>query len=434
MDADTLTNLLLVVLFVLVGGVFAGTEMAIVSLRQGQVRQIAASGPRGERIAALVRNPNTFLSAVQIGVTVAGFFSSAYGGATIAPDLVPVLTGWGVPEGVAGTVALVVMTLLIAYLSLVLGELVPKRLAMQRAVGFTKALAPPLNAFATLMRPVIWLLSRSTDVVVRLVGGDPDVAREDMTPEEIRDVVESHEGLRPYHRRILTDVFRAGDRRLTGVMRPRPDVEFLRGDMTLGEAVEQVRGSSHSRYPVIGRSVDDVLGFVHIRDLFTAPEGAHGRRVSTVTRSMMALPGTNHVLQSLSTMRREREQIVLVVDEHGGTEGIVTIEDLVEELVGEIYDEYDASVDAEDTILRQGGSLTLDASLIIEEFEELTGLEVQSENYDTVAGFVIERLGRLAEVGDTLQVDGLSVEVVSVKGTRISQVRVSRVLPASGQS
>src|SRR5690606_19523799 len=166
MDSGTLSNLALVVLFVLVGGLFAGTEMALVSLREGQVRQLEASGERGQRIGRLVRDPNQFLSAVQVGVTVAGFFSSAYGAATLAPDLAPVLVDRGLAPGMADTVALVAMTLLIAYLSLVLGELVPKRLAMQRAVGFTRVLAPPLSRFARLMRPVIALLSGSTNVVV----------------------------------------------------------------------------------------------------------------------------------------------------------------------------------------------------------------------------------------------------------------------------
>jgi putative hemolysin len=426
-DADTLTAFLLVLLFVLVGGVFAGTEMAIVSLRQGQVRQIAATGPRGERTAALVNNPNTFLSAVQIGVTVAGFFSSAYGGATIAPDLAPVLVGWGVPEGVAETLALVLMTLLIAYLSLVLGELVPKRLAMQRAVGFTRVLAPPLNAFARVVRPVIWLLSRSTNLVVRLLGGDPHATTEDMSPEELRDVVSTHEGLRPYSRRILTDVFRAGERRVSSVMRPRPDVEFVPGDVTVADAARTVAGSAHSRYPVTGSSSDDVLGFVHIRDLMATPDDEQRRPVSGIVRPILALPGTNHVLQTLATMRREQQHIALVLDEYGGTAGIVTMEDLVEELVGEIYDEYDSVIDPEDAILRQGGSTTLDASLNLVEFAELTGLELDEERYDTVAGFVVDRLGRLAVEGDRVEEEGVVVEVVTVVGHRISRVRVTRL-------
>ena len=420
-------NLGLVLLFVLIGGVFAGTEMAIVTLRDGQVRKIEASGPRGERIGALVRNPNQFLSAVQIGVTVAGFFSSAYGGSTIAPDLVPVLTGWGLPEGVAGTVALIGMTLAIAYLSLVLGELVPKRLAMQRAAGFTQVLGPPLNVFARLVRPVIALLSASTNIVVRLVGGDPHAKSEEMTTEEVRQIIEGHQGLRPYSREILTDVFRVHDRNLDQVMRPRTNVQFLAGSSTVAAAYAQITTSSHSRFPVTGRSVDDILGFVHLRDVMAVPpEEMAGRRVSSITRPIVPLPGSLHVLPAMARLRAEKQQIALVVDEYGGTDGIVTMEDLIEEVVGEIYDEYDADTDPEDSTLRHGESLVVDGGLNIEELEELTGAALANENYDTVAGLVLERLGRLAEVGDRVvdEDEGLSFEVLALDGMRIERVKV----------
>nr|WP_281496904.1 hemolysin family protein [Ornithinimicrobium sp. F0845] len=425
-----MVNLGLVLVFVLIGGVFAGTEMAIVSLRDGQVRKIEAGGPRGERIGALVRNPNQFLSAVQIGVTVAGFFSSAYGGSTIAPDLVPVLTGWGVPEGMADTLALVLMTLLIAYMSLVLGELVPKRLAMQQAVAFTRILGPPLNLFARLVRPVIWLLSVSTNFVVRLVGGDPDAASEEMSTDEVREIIEGHQGLRPYSRRILTDVFRAHERNVDRVMRPRTDVQFLAGDQTVEDLHDTLMSSSHSRFPVTGRSVDDILGFVHIRDVLAVPVGDWPtRRIADITRPIVALPGSLHVLPAMNRLRAEKQQIALVVDEYGGTDGIVTMEDLVEEVVGEIYDEYDAGTDPEDTTLRRGESLDVDGSLNIEEFEELTGVESSSENYDTVGGLVLERLGRLAEVGDTVEHEGLRLEVLSMDGMRIERVLVTSIGP-----
>ncbi|WP_256839721.1 hemolysin family protein [Ornithinimicrobium faecis] len=426
MDSQTLVNLGLVLVFVLIGGVFAGTEMAIVSLRDGQVRKIEASGQRGERIGALVRNPNQFLSAVQIGVTVAGFFSSAYGGSTIAPDLVPVLTGWGIPEGVADTVALIAMTLLIAYLSLVLGELVPKRLAMQQAVAFTKVLGPPLNIFAKLARPVIWLLSASTNLVVRLVGGDPNATAEEMTTDEVREIIEGHQGLRPYSRRILTDVFRAHERNLDRVMRPRTDVVFLSGDETVEAVHDMLVSSSHSRFPVTGRSVDDILGFVHIRDVFAVPvQEWPTQRIADITRPIVPLPGSLHVLPAMNRLRAEKQQIALVVDEYGGTDGIVTMEDLIEEVVGEMYDEYDAGTDAEDATLAHGDSLSVDGVLNIEEFEELTGKELSNENYDTVGGLILERLGRLAEAGDTVEVEGLTLEVLQMDGMRIARVRVT---------
>lgn len=429
MDSQTLVNLGLVLVFVLIGGVFAGTEMAIVTLRDSQVRKIEASGARGERIGELVRNPNQFLSAVQIGVTVAGFFSSAYGGSTIAPDLVPILLGWGVPDGLADTVALIVMTLLIAYLSLVFGELVPKRLAMQRSATFTRLLAPPLGVFAKVVRPVIWLLSVSTNFVVRLLGGDPHAKSEEMSTEEVREIIEGHQGLRPYSRAILTDVFRAHERNLDRVMRPRPDVQFLEGDATVAEVRSAVVDSAHSRFPVTGRSVDDILGFVHIRDILGIPMEEWSTRIADLTRPIVPLPGSIHVLPAMSRLRDEKQQIALVVDEYGGTDGIVTMEDLIEEVVGEIYDEYDAGTDPEDATLRRGESLDVDGSLNIEEFEDLTGVESSSENYDTVGGLVLERLGRLAETGDTVEHEGLRIEVLALDGMRIERVRVTSIGP-----
>lgn len=434
MDSDTLVNLLLVLLFVVVGGVFAGTEMALVSLRESQIRRIERSGRKGARTAALVRNPNLFLSAVQIGVTVAGFLSSAYGAATLAPDVAPLIERAGLSASAAQTTALIGMTLVIAYLSLVFGELAPKRLAMQRAVGFTRLLAPPLNLFATLMRPVIWLLSASTDLVVRLVGGDPHAAAEEVSAEEVRELVVDTRGIGPVSRSILTDVFEAGERRLAEVMRPRPDVRFLDGTLSITEAYRTALSLPHSRYPVTGGSVDDVLGFVHIRDLVLADADGDGvieappRTLGDVVRPIPFLPGTNLVLRTLQTMRQQGQHIALVVDEYGGTAGIVTLEDLVEELVGEIYDEFDGGRrEHEDTVLRTGEAVLVDGGLIIQEVPQETGLSIPEGPYETVGGFVMERLGRVARPGDAVEVDGYRLEVLSVDRARVERVRITRV-------
>lgn len=427
-DSQTLVNLLLVMVFVLVGGVFAATEMAIVTLREGQVRALEEGGERGQRLADLVRSPNQFLSAVQIGVTVAGFFSSAYGGSTIAPDLVPGLVAIGVPEGIAGTLALVVMTLLIAYLSLVFGELAPKRLAMQNNLAFTRVLGTPLRLFATVVRPVIWLLSVSTNAVVRVVGGNPSASEEEMTPDEIRDLIEGHQGLRPYPRRILTEVFRAGERSLTRVMRPRTDVHFLDADLTLDEAAEQVRDLPHSRFPVTGRDVDDIIGFVHIRDLLLTPSAERGTaRVRDLARTVLALPDSLEVLAALSRLRSEQQPLAIVVDEYGGTDGLVTMEDLLEEFVGEIYDEHDRGADPEDTARRRGESLVVDGSLNVEELSELIGVDVSDEEVDSAGGLVMSRLGRLAVAGDVVEVAGRRLEVLSVDGRRVARLRITPV-------
>ena len=425
MDAQTLLNLGLVLLFVLVGGVFAATEIALVSLRESQVSAIERRGSRGARVAAVARDPNRFLAAVQIGVTVAGFFSAAYGGSTLAPDLAPYLERLGLTETAADTTALVVLTLFIAYLSLVLGELVPKRLALQKATGVSVAVAPVLDRFATLMRPVIWLLSVSTNALVRLLGGDPDASSERLSEEELRELVSTHEALDEQERRILSDVLTATETSLKEVMRPRGDVAFLAGDVDLVEATAQVRDLPYSRYPVTGDGFDDVLGFLHVRDLLGV--AADDRRlVSEVCRPILMLPGSKLVLPSVATMRHEGVHLAVVVDEYGGTDGIVTLEDLVEELVGEIRDEYD--VDEE---VLTSDPARVDGGTSLEDFARATGIQLEDGGYETVAGYVIARLGHIPDVGERVDVDGGVLEVAGVVGSRITHLTLEPGEPAS---
>ncbi|SEF17066.1 hemolysin family protein [Jiangella alba] len=421
-NQGTLLNLGLVLVFILIGGVFAATELALVSLRESQLAQLAQQGRRGEKVATLARNPNRFLSAVQIGVTLAGFFSAAYGASTLAPDLAPVLTDWGLPSGAADTVAFIILTLFIAYLSLVLGELVPKRIALQRSAGVALAVAPPLDRFATLMRPVIWFLSKSTDLVVRVLGGDPAARREEISDEELRDLVSGHEGLSEEERRIVGDVLDVGDRQVREVMRPRTEVDFLDADMPVFKAVNLASTMPHSRYPVVGASTDDVVGFVHVRDLFDPQMSGRSIRVGELVRDVLVLPGTKRVLPAMTEMRRDGSHLAVVVDEYGGTAGIVTLEDLVEELVGEIRDEYDT--DELPIAAAAGGVVDVDGMLNVGDFAERTGVELPDGPYETVAGFVVARLGRLPAPGDVVEYDGVRIEVLSLDGRRASRLRV----------
>ncbi|AKV86743.1 hypothetical protein AKG07_11030 [Microbacterium sp. CGR1] len=416
---DLAVNIALVFVFVLVGGVFAATEMALVTLRESQINAIAARGRRGEKVASLARNPNTFLSAVQIGVTVAGFASAAYGATSIAPSVAPLLENLGVAAPLALTLSTVLLTLVIAYLSLVLGELVPKRLAIQRNAQFAYAVAPVLDGFAVVMGPVIWLLSVSTNAVVRLLGGDPHKAADELSEEELRDIVATHQSLPDDERRILDDVLSLRGRQVSEVMRPRPEVVALDGAATLAEAIAEVRELPFSRYPVIDASLDDIVGFVHVRDLFEAAADDPTRAVLGLMRPVEYVPSTAGVLPTLTRMRAAGHQIAVVVDEYGGTDGIVTLEDLVEEVVGEIFDEYDT----EDRMPDAGGAL--DGRLNLQDFAEITGIALPRGASDTVAGFVTEMLGRLAVVGDSVEVPGATIRVTAVDRRRISEIRVA---------
>lgn len=399
---SVLGDIALIGLFVLIGGVFAAAEMALVSLRESQVRQLATRGKRGRALERLTGNPNLFLSAVQIGVTLAGFLSAAFGGATLADRLSPVLRSWGVPDGVADTSALVLITLVISYFSIVVGELTAKRLAMQRAEGFAMALAPLVSGIATAMRPVIWLLGVSTDVLVRVLGGDPKQARDAVTDEEIRSIVASSQTLGTVERSIVDEVFDAGEHTLREVMVPRTEVTFLPADMPVQLAYREVRGAPHSRYPVTDGSVDRVIGFLHVRDLMDLEGIARQGELRSIVRPVLSLPETVRILRALTSMRAAGAHMALVRDEYGGTAGIVTMEDLIEEIIGDITDEYDV-VDAVGEVVDDEVS-RLDGLTTIEEFAEVSGHLIPDGPYDTVAGYVMSQLGRLPAVGDRVTV------------------------------
>lgn len=427
-----LTDILLIFVFIAIGGVFASAEMALVSLRESQIRRIAGRGKRGATVAKLAAHPNTFLSAVQIGVTLSGFLSASFGGATIANAFGAQLAARGVPG--ASTLALVLVTIVISYFSIVLSELTAKRLAMQRAEGFALALAPMINGIATALKPVIWFLGVSTNIVVRVLGGDPKASREEVTDEEIRSMVSASQTLGDEERRIVDDVFDAGDRSLREVMVPRTEVEFLDGDLPAYEAVRLMMNAPHSRYPVTRDSADDVAGFVHVRDLFNPEVATSSAPVWEFVRPVLAFPDTVKVLRALSEMRRASAHLALVRDEYGGTAGIVTMEDLVEELVGEITDEYDVVVEHPAV---QIDERELDGLTSLEDFADLTGYELPEGPYDTVAGYVMARLGQLPQEGDEVvaQLSGaegdgsvpVRFRVIELDGRRAARLLLKRL-------
>lgn len=422
----------IVLLLIVVEGLFVGAEISLVSLRESQVSALAQRGRRGQRVQRLVSDPNRFLASVQLGVTLTALLSSAFGAVTLSEAAKGGLISAGLPRGLAGPVGFLGVTLLITFVTLVVGELAPKRIALQRAEGTAQAVAPFLDGLARLSRPVIWLLSKSTDVVVRLLGGDPEARREQITQDELRGLVASNETLSADERRLIGEVFAAGERQLREVMVPRTEVEFLDASTAVSRAAKAVIGSPHSRWPVVRASQDDVVGFVHVRDLVGAVAGgtAAGLRVGDLAREVAQLPASKKVLVALSEMRRAGQHLAVVIDEYGGTDGIVTLEDLIEEVIGDIRDEYDVA-EAESRRLR-GGDVEVDGLLNLDEFGEATGLELPEGPYETAAGFVLARLGHVADLGEAVEVDGWRLTVTQLDGRRLSRLRVAAP-PAGGE-
>ena len=403
----------LVFILIMLNAAFAGTELALVSLREGQLHRLEEESKSGARLAKLARQPNQFLATIQIGITLAGFLASATAAVSLAKPLEGPLSFLG---GAAGATSVIVVTLVLAYLTLVFGELAPKRVAMQKAERWGLVMARPLAALTVLTRPAVWLLSHSTDAAVRLMGGDPSIQREEVTAEELRDLVDAQTSFTPQQRLIINGAFEIADRTLGEVLVPRSDVVSLHEDLSGKEGAVLLLDAGYSRAPVVaGIELDSVIGVVHLRHLLSAPD----QPVSAVALEMPVFPDQARVLTTMRDLQARRTQMALVVDEHGGAEGIVTMEDLIEELVGEIYDESDT--DLASVRYEPDGTVVLPGRFPIHDLTDI-GISLPSGNYTTVAGLALDQFGHIPEAGESVTIEGWIIEVRSVERHAVVEV------------
>ena len=427
---STWVSALIVLFFILVGGFFAAAEIALVSLREAQVKRIAETkGRRGKLLKELHDHPNRFLASVQVGVTVAGFIGAGFGASSLTPVLSPVLD-LIFPKSVVSVIAFILITLFIAYFSLVLGELVPKRLALQNSESWALVAAYPIDILARISRPFIWLLSHSTNLIVRLLGGDPSASRQELSGEDLRDLVAGHEELSENERALIDDVFEADDREIKEVMTPRTEVEFLDAESTIPDAALVVEKLPHTKYPVINKTADEVVGFVHVRQLLSLEARKSSKQLRDIAIAVESIPGTTSVLSALAQMRKGNQHLLIVADEYGGTAGIVTLDDLVEELIGDIQHEGDEP-ESEVSELDFHGEVEVDGLMNLDDFADSTHIHLPEGPYETVAGFVIAKLGSLPAVGKSVIAEQCVFEILSMDVRRISRVRVSRIEPGT---
>jgi putative hemolysin len=414
--SGTLPQLLLVGGLVLINAILAGSELALISLREAQLTRMERRGGAGRVVARLARDPNRFLATIQIGITLSGFLASATAAVTLAEPVVPYLSFMG---DSADTAAILIVTLILTYFTLVLGELAPKRLALQRAEGWALMVGRPLNLLAVITKPVVWLLSVSTDLVVRLLGGRPGATREEVDLEELRDMVIANRGLHEDHQEVLLGAFEVAERSIGDVMTPRTDVFSLEEGTSAAAALRLLVEAGHTRAPVAGRvgGLDSAKGVVGLVDLLTADPDSPVERHA---KEPPVFPDSVLVLVALRSLQQRRQHLALVVDEFGGIDGIITVEDLVEELVGEIYDETDRDVLG--ARKGQDGSVLVPGRFPIHDLVDL-GIEAPEGDYRTVAGLIIDRLGRIAVQGDTLDIPGWRVTVENVEDRTITLVK-----------
>ena len=414
--------IVLVLALILLASFFVAAEIALISLREGQVKQM--KGKRGARVAKLTANPNRFLAAAQVGVTVCGFLSAALGAEKLGVFVEPRLTDLGLTEGSAKVISIITVTLVIAYFSLVLGELVPKRLALYRSESISLNSSFIIDGIARLFRPIIWLLSKSTDLVMALLGVNPKSERAQISEEELMEMVSGHSALTDEEREIVEEVFNTSEKLVNEVMVPRTEVDFMDGSITVSKAISLAVDLAHSRYPVVRGSSDEVIGFIHVRDLLDSSNANPNSKIQDLVRPIMYLPGTKGVLPSLTEMRNQRQHLAIVLDEYGGTDGIITLEDLVECLIGDIHDEYDQTESDINTEARTG-DLEIDGLLSIEDLAT-EGIQLPEGPYQTVSGFVMHFLGRMPKVHDVVNLNGIRLVVLSLEGHRVGQMLITK--------
>lgn len=417
---------------VLANGVFALSEIAVVSSRKARLQQRAEEGSKGAAVALkLASDSDDFLSTVQVGITLIGTLAGAFGGATIAARLGPQFDSvpWIAPHG--ETLAMALVVLCVSYLSLILGELVPKRIGLSNPERFASVLAPVMRALSKVASPAVRFLSWSTDVVLRLLpfskSDEPSV-----TPEEIRLMVREGAETGAFLESegdMVEGVFRLGGRRAVELMRPRQSVAWidLRNDPEQILAV--IRDNNYSRFPVGDGGLDNLKGFVHVKDLVDAMLGGAPPDVSTMIRSIPVLPEGTTALRVLESFRESGTHIAAVINEHGGVEGIITLNDVMEAVVGEL--EGADSADAEWATQREDGSWLVEGLMAIYEFKELLGIRSLPREdegaYTTLGGFVMTSLGRVPKEGDRFEADGRSYEVIDMDANRVDKVLVTEL-------
>ena len=426
MAEGALTSIAIVLGLIALGGIFVAAEIALISLRDSQVKQIAGKGKRGARVAKLTSNPNRFLAAVQVGITLCGFLSAALGAEQLGVYVIPRLESIGLSAGSSEIISIIGITLVIVYISLVFGELVPKRLALYKTESIALATASIVDRVAIIFRPIIWLLSKSTDLIVKVFGITSKSERNQISDVELMDLVSGHADLTKEEREIVEEVFNTSDRLIHEVMVPRTEVDFLDANLLVSDAILMAVEKAHSRYPVVRGSSDEVIGFIHVRDLLDPEHSGKGTAIMNLVRSIMFLPGTKGVLPALSEMRAARQQIAIVLDEYGGTDGIVTLEDLVETLIGDIHDEYDGH-EVEVSNQSRTGDYEIDALISLEDLAEQTGIEIPEGPYETLSGYVMHELGRIPQLHDVIHLAGMRLTVLSLEGKRVGTVLISKL-------
>jgi putative hemolysin len=425
-------EIVIIVALTLLNGVFAMSELAVMSSRKARLQGMADQGVRGARGALrLIDNPSHFLSTVQIGITMVGVVAGAYGGATLGQrfgtwlDSFPIFGGYG---EMVGYVAVIVA---ITYLSIVLGELIPKRIALRAPERTASIIAGPMRTLSRITAPFVWLLGTSTDLLLRLLGLHEE-REETVTEEEVRSMIS--EGTQtgvfdPREKEMIDGVLRLADRTVRTIMTPRPDVVWLDVGDSQEVVINEIRTSGHSRFPVCRGDLDEIVGIMHNKDLLELAFQGKAVDLAKASAKPLVVHDGTAILKLLDTMKKSGLHMAIVVDEYGSVEGLATITDILETIAGDLPE---PGEDKErDAVERDDGSWLVNGSMPVDEFEDVVGIRGIRDigDYYTIAGFVLHGVGHVPTAGESFEHQGIRFEVMDMDGRRIDKILVVPRVP-----
>ena len=418
------SQIFVILLFIVFNGVFVMSEMAVASSRKARLQQRINDGDKRANAALeLNQNPNMFLATVQIGITLISVLTGAVGGATFAEPLSKVLERVPIVSPYAHSVALGVVVVLITIISIVIGELLPKRLALHNPELFASALAAPMNLISKLFTPVVWFFSRVTDALLRILGVKPGT-EPSVTEEEIHLLIDQGTQAGVFEESeqdMVEGIFSLGDQRIYSVMTPRTDIMYLDINDTVEEIRQKIAECEFSRFPVRQDSLDTILGIVKARDLLLRSLSGEEIKLKELLKPAFFIPETMFASRALEIFKEKGTELLLVIDEFGGLQGLLTINDILEEIVGQI------EMEEPQATQRQDGSWLLDGMLEVDEFKEIFKLKIlpHEDEYETLSGFVMVSLGRVPQSADQFEWNGLRIEVIDMDGRRVDKVLVT---------
>ena len=436
---DPLLPILVLIILVFINAFFAAAEIAVISLSESKLKKQAEDGDKkAKKLLKLTRTPDRFLSAIQIAITLAGFLSSAFAADSFAEPLVKWLYyGKGfttLSPGTLNTIAVILITIVLSYFSLVLGELVPKRLAMKKTDAVARAAVGPVTVVAAVFRPVIWLLSKSTNGVLRLLHIDPKAEEEDVSEDEILmmvDLGEERGAIESSEKELIENIFEFNNTTAEDVMVHRTDMVMIWCDDTNEDVIRTIRESGLSRFPVYEEDADDIIGILNTRDYLLNAQSNRPKALRELLRPAYFVPESVRTDVLFRDMQSKKIHLAIVVDEYGGTSGLVTMEDLLEEIVGNIYDEFDPQ-EEKDIEQLEPGLWRIAGSCELEQVSAALGVEFpEDEESDTLGGLVFAQLSVIPEDGAQFEVDtcGLHIRVTEFKDRHVEWALVSKPEP-----